>query len=95
VKEIPFLEFPKVVYMHPNEPVRKILHRNLNHEIVEEELIPTEHMAKAVNDESELKAALESGWVERPYIPAAIEKPDDGLYGPRKVKSEKNKETKR
>lgn len=86
VKEIPFLEYPKIMYMHPNEPVRKIVHRNLNHEIVEEEAIPTEHLAKAVNDEAEEKAALAEGWVKQPYIPAAIEKPDAGLYGPRKKK---------
>lgn len=84
VKEIGFLEYPRVLYMHPNETVRKIVHRNLDHEIVEEEVIPTEHLAKHVHNEAELKAALSEGWVKEPYIPAVLAKPDDGLYGPRK-----------
>ena len=88
VKQIPIIEYPKVVYLHPNEPTRKIVHRNLNHEIVEEELIPTEHLTKMVQNEAELKAALEEGWCERPYIPAVPEKPDSGLYGPRKIRKE-------
>ncbi len=84
VKQIPHLEFPKVVYMHPNEPLQEIEHRNDKFELVGTEVIPTEHLTKLVNNDAELTAALEEGWVREPYIPKGVPKPNHNLYGPKK-----------
>lgn len=83
VKQIPHLEFPRIVYMHPNEPFQEIEHRNEKFEVVGTEVVPTEHLTKMVNNETELKAALEDGWLKEPYIPKAPPK-TPGLYGPKK-----------
>ena len=84
VKQIPHLEYPKVVYMHPNEPFQEIEHRNDRFEVVSTDYVPTEHLTKAVQNESELKAALAAGWVTEPYIPQAAPTKHDSLYGPKK-----------
>lgn len=84
VKQIPHAEFPKVVYMHPNEPWEEIEHRNDRFEVVSTDLIPTEHLAKHVHNETELKAALETGWVEQPYIQQAPPTKKDDLYSKKK-----------
>jgi hypothetical protein len=89
VKEIPHLEFPRVVYLHPNRPFRELEHRDTNHRLVDTELVPTEHVTKIVNTEAELKAALADGWQTKAYIPSAPEKTDADLYGtPSKKKGE-------
>ncbi|MGH9505236.1 MAG: hypothetical protein ACRD20_20475 [Terriglobales bacterium] len=80
VKFIPHAEYPLVVYRHPNEPFFMVEHRNTKHELVEEELQPTEHEAKAVNSAEELDAALSDGWVREPYIPEAPPNPRAALY---------------
>jgi hypothetical protein len=80
VKQIPHMEFPRVVYKHPKEPFKIVVHRNQNHEIVEEERIPAEHLTKTVNDAKELAAALKDGWVKEPYLPQAPEDPNASLY---------------
>lgn len=80
VKQIPHLEFPRVVYKWPNEAYRIEIHRNAKHEVVDEERIPAEHLAKSVADEKELKAALKDGWVKEPYVPGAPINPNEGLY---------------
>lgn len=84
VKQIPHLEFPRVLYMHPNEPFQEIEHKNDKHEIVSTEVVPTEHLTKTVNNETELKAALAEGWVKEPYIPKPVPAKTAGLYGPKK-----------
>lgn len=84
VKQIPHLEFPRVVYMHPNEPTQEIEHRNDKFELVGTEVVPTEHLTKIVNNETELKAALEEGWVKEPYIPKPVQTKTASLYGPKK-----------
>lgn len=71
VKSIPHLEFPRAVYKHPLEPFTTIEHRNARHELVEEEIIPTEHLTRVVADEKELKAAVADGWELKPYVPKA------------------------
>jgi hypothetical protein len=86
VMQIPHMEFPRVLYMHPNEPTKIVLHRNEKHEVVHEELVQTEHLTMTVNSEEELKKALKDGWVREPYIPEPLPKTDAGLYGPRKQK---------
>jgi hypothetical protein len=100
VREIPFYAFPCVVYKHPIRPTKSVVHRNHNHEIVDEELIPTEHLSKVINCDAHkngglkdcadcnkiLDAALSQGWVMTPYIPEAPETPDVDLYGPRSKK---------
>lgn len=83
VRQIPHLEFPRVMYMHPNEPLQEIQHRNDKFELVGTEVVPTEHLTKVVNDEAELQAAIAEGWVKEPYIPQAAPK-SPGLYGPKK-----------
>lgn len=70
VKSIPHQEFPRAVYKHPREPFLTVEHRNAKHELVEEELVPAEHLSKVVT-ESELAAALADGWVKEPYLPKA------------------------
>ena len=84
VKRIPFSEFPKVVYMHPNEPFEEIEHRNDRFEVVSTDLVATEHLTKQVNNDAELKAALAAGWVEQPYIQQTPPSNKDSLYGPKK-----------
>ena len=80
VKQIPHAEFPRVVYKHPKEPFRKIEHRNANHELVNTETVPSEHLTRTVQDETELKRALKDGWVLKPYIPQAPPDPNAHLY---------------
>ena len=89
VRQIPFKEYPRVVYMWPNESVRIVEHRNTHQELVHTERIPTEHISKLVQDEAELEQALADGWVKEPYNPAAPPKADAGLYGKPKAKQEK------
>ncbi len=48
VKSIPTLEFPRVVYKHPNKAFKIIEHRNTRHELVDEEYVATEHMTKVI-----------------------------------------------
>lgn len=83
VKQIPHLEFPRVVYMHPNNPLQEIEHRNDKFEVVGTEVLPTEHLTKVVSNDAELEAALAEGWVKEPYIPKVAPK-NVGLYGPKK-----------
>lgn len=84
VKQIPHLAFPKVVYMHPNEPYQEIQHRNDRFEVVSTDFVPTEHLTKVVQNDAELRAALAAGWVEQPYLPQAPPMKQDNLYGPKK-----------
>lgn len=80
LKEIPFLDFPRVLYKHPKEPTRKIIHRNAKHEVVEEEIVLTEHLTMSVQNEEELAKAIKQGWVKKPYVPKAEDNPDAHLY---------------
>lgn len=80
VKQIPILEFPRVAYKHPVEPFKTIIHRNSKQEIVREEMVQTEHLARLVNDKKELEAAMKEGWKKEPYIPEALPDPDAHLY---------------
>ncbi len=84
VKQIPHMEFPKCVYMHPNEPYQEVEHRNDRFEVVSTDLVPTEHLTKIVQNENELKKALADGWIEEPYIRQAAPKKQDTLYTPKK-----------
>ncbi len=79
-KVIPHLEFPKVVYKHPLEPFRTIEHRNARHELVEEEVVATEHLTMKVENKAELEKALKAGWVLEPYIPQTPPDPTESLY---------------
>lgn len=83
VRQIPHLEFPRVIYLHPNEPFQEIQHRNDKYELVGTEVLPTEHLTKLVNNKAELSAALDEGWLKEPYIPKTAPK-SPGLYGPKK-----------
>jgi hypothetical protein len=98
VKEIPHLEFPCVVYLHPNEPTRTVVHRNDKHEVVHEEEIPLEHLTKVICCDAHrgggpkdcaacnqlLKGALAGGWVKEPYVPKPAVDESAALYGPQK-----------
>jgi hypothetical protein len=48
VRQIPTYLFPCVVYKHPRRPHREVVHRNAQHEVVEIERIPTDHISKLV-----------------------------------------------
>lgn len=80
VKQIPHLEYPRVVYKHPKKAHMEIQHRNDRFEIVGTEVVPTAHKTKIVNNESELNEALAKGWRKEPYIPAPPQKVDEGIY---------------
>lgn len=80
VKQIPHQEYPRVIYLHPVEPYRELVHRNVNHEIVHRELVATEHRTHVVQNEDELKKMLKQGWQKTPYIPVAAPDSDDHLY---------------
>ncbi len=84
VKQIPHLEFPRVLYMHPNEPFQEIEHRNDKFEVVSTDTVPTEPLTKVVNSKAALEAAMEQGWVTEPYVPKAAPTRNAGLYGPKK-----------
>lgn len=87
--QIPHMEFPRILYKHPNEPFRKVLHRNHDHIVVHEETVQTEHMTMAVADQKELDQAITSGWTTKPYMPEPLPDPLAGLYDekPNKRKS--------
>lgn len=105
VRRIEHFEFPLVVYKHPVRAFREIEHRNDRFEVVGTELAATEHLTKAIHCDkhatggpkdcgacnAELESALAEGWTKQPYIPPALPKPDDDLYGPRKTKQETKK----
>lgn len=80
VRNIPILEFPRVVYKHPKEPYFRKEHRNKEHEIVDVEMLPAEALSRVVGDEAELKAALAEGYVKDPYIAPAPPDPNAHLY---------------
>jgi predicted DNA-binding transcriptional regulator len=80
VKQIAHQEYPRCVYKHPVEPYREVLHRNTQHEVVERELVATEHLVHVCQDEQEHKKKLSEGWVEEPYIQQAPPDPTEHLY---------------
>ena len=80
VKQIPHMEFPKCVYKHPVKPYREVLHRNVNHEVVERELVATEHLVHVCQNEQEFKKKLSEGWTVEPYIPQTPPDPNEQLY---------------
>jgi hypothetical protein len=86
VRLIPHMEYPRVVYKHPNEPFTEVEHRNDKFELVGTETVVTEHLTKLVASETELKAALEHGWVKEPYIMKSMPDPKAHLYETRKAK---------
>jgi hypothetical protein len=104
VRLIPHLEFPIVLYLHPRRPFVEILHRNTNHEIIDREQIPTEHLTRIFVCDAHAKTggpkecaacqkmlaeALAEGWRREPYIPQKPEKADSDLYGPLVANGEK------
>ena len=80
VKNIPYLEYPRVMYLHPNEPYREIEHRNTRMEVVSVDVVPTEHLEKTVHSREEQEAAEADGWVTNPYIPKPPVDPVAHLY---------------
>lgn len=80
LKQIPVLDFPRVLYKHPVKPFRKVQHRNTKHEVVEEEFVAAEHLTCAVNNKDEMEAKLKEGWVKHPYIQQPLPDPDASLY---------------
>ena len=86
IMHIPHVEFPKVVYKHPSEPYERVEHRNAMHEIVDIELVPTQHLTKSVGTSQELEEALAEGWVGEPYIMKAPPDKRAALYDAKKAK---------
>ena len=92
VKQIAHQEYPRCVYRHPVEPYREVLHRNVNHEVVERELVATEHLVHVCQHKDEFKRKLSEGWVAEPYIPQAPPDPTESLYrSPAKQGQEESK----
>lgn len=60
-KYIPHMDFPRVVYKHPVEPFTTIEHRNAKHELLEEEVIPTEHLTMSVPSDEHMRDKHPSG----------------------------------
>lgn len=87
VKPIPHMEYPRAVYKHPLEPFITIEHRNNLHELVEEEVVATEHISMTVANKEELEKARKDGWVLEPYIPETPPDKKATLYGKSKPKS--------
>ena len=69
-----------MVYKHPKEKFRTILHRNTRHEVVEEEIVPNEHLTRVVADKEELERAQKEGWVLKPFIASAPPDPTANIY---------------
>ena len=63
-----------------SRPYKIIEHRNTQHELVQTERVPSEHLTRIVADEKELAKALKEGWVKEPYIAAALPDPNASLY---------------
>lgn len=80
LKNIPFNEFPRVLYKHPVKPFKKVEHRNTKHEVVHTEYEATEHLTCAVHNREEMARKLKEGWVKEPYIQQAPPDPDAALY---------------
>lgn len=79
LRQIPHMEFPKVIYKHPKEKIQTVRVRDERGNVVEEYKEPTTHIAKKVNNKAELDKALKEGWVREPYVPADL--PDE-MYDP-------------
>lgn len=79
-KFIPHAEYPRALYKHPREPFRTIEHRNNKHELVDEEVVPNEHLVRVVADEAEMERALTEGWVKEAYIPETPPDPTASIY---------------
>jgi len=93
VKQIPHMEFPRVVYLHPTEPLREIKHRNDRFELVGTEVVPTEHLTKIVNNEDELRAALAEGFVKEPYLPKPAPAETENIYARKPARAKTGRET--
>lgn len=87
---IPHQQFPRVVYKHPSEKFTTIEHRNTRHEVVEEEVVATEHLTLLVADQDELDKALGNGWVLEPYIPETPPARNAHLYDSQKKPRKQN-----
>jgi hypothetical protein len=104
VLQIPHYEFPRTVYKHPKEAFRKVEHRNTMHEVVDVEVVPTEHLVRIVacpehlgrdgvahcdKCKAELEKALTEGWSLKPYIPKPAPDPVAYLYEENEEKKSK------
>jgi hypothetical protein len=75
MRDIPHMEFPKCIYLHPKDKYRVIRRKDDRGNVVEEYKEPTTHKSKVVADKAELDKALKSGWKREPYLPVAV--PDE------------------
>ena len=82
VKQIAHAEYPRCVYKHPVKPYREVLHRNVRHEVVDRELVPTEHLVHICQNDAEFKAKVKDGWRKEPYIMQAPPDPAMDDYNP-------------
>ena len=77
VKEIPHMEYPKCIYMHPNKPTKVIEHRSADHE-----LLGTRNRSDRAPDETRQQSGRAYASVERwlgetHYIASPLPKPDE------------------
>jgi hypothetical protein len=79
-------EYPKhvtvsrVVYKHPKEPFYKVEHRNNLREVVQTEMVPSEHKTLVVANKKEMEKAEKDGWVLEPYIAPPLPEVNADLY---------------
>jgi|SRR5579864_6229673 len=71
VKSVPHQEFPRTVYKHPLKPFHTIEHRNARHELVEEEIVPTEHLTEVVVCANH-RAAIDQAAADRKASPVIL-----------------------
>jgi len=75
LRQIPHLEYPKVIYLWPKEPFKLVRVKNDRGEVVEEYKEATTHKAMKVENKEEMEKQLSKGWRKEPYLPKEV--PDD------------------
>lgn len=68
MKQIPHMEFPKMVYMPPKQAWKPMIVMADGHGNKEWQWVANEARTLVVKDDKELKHALGKGWQEKPYI---------------------------
>jgi hypothetical protein len=67
-KDIPHMDFPMCLYLHPKSKTKKQAIFDENGIKVAERLVCTEHKSRIVRDQKELDKALKEGWRKQPFI---------------------------
>lgn len=78
-KDIPHMEFPRAVHLHPKKPFVKRLLPVDGHGNKEWQWVANQAQTKVVKDKDELELALKQGWKIKHYVvpPPPVEAPED------------------